>query len=89
MRISGAIKAECGMNRCRNRRRIQEHMDRRGLNGVELARRIGVTPEAVYRTLSGTLHSPAVLDALRSIGVEERYLFDPRRMAPVGKEAAA
>lgn len=87
MRIPGAIKAECGMNRCRSRRRIQERMDGRGLNGASLARLAGVTPEAVYRTLSGTLHSQSVLEVLRGIGVEEKYLFDPRRVA--GKEAAA
>ena len=33
---------------------------------------------AVYRTLSGKLHSPTVLDWLRAHGAPEKYLCDPR-----------
>jgi transcriptional regulator with XRE-family HTH domain len=59
-------------------------MDMADINQRKLANIAGVTKTAVSRTLNGLQHSPAVLDALRSIGVPEKYLFDPRKV-----EAAA
>ena len=34
--------------------------------------------ENVLKVINGNGHSPRVLDALREIGVPEKYLFDPR-----------
>ena len=45
--------------------------------------------EAVSATILGKNHSERVLNALRSAGVPEKYLFDPRRVEAAGKEAAA
>ena len=76
-------RAELGALRCGVAKRIYEALQRKG-------RTAGVVAEsAVCATVRGCNHSERILDALRSAGVPERYLFDPRRMAPVGKEAAA
>lgn len=53
-----------------------------------LAESIGITAQAVAATVSGKNNSSRVLDALRALNVPEKYLFDPRRMNPAGKEAA-
>ena len=45
---------------------------------MALARQLGISDVAVYRTLSGILHSPTVLDWLRAHGAPEKYLCDPR-----------
>lgn len=79
-------RRECGVARHKMRFRIREHLDRKGLSLAEVARRVGVTAEAVGRTVHGYNHSPKVLNALRELGVPEKYLYDPRRVA--GKEAA-
>lgn len=74
MNLSSAERAELGAQRCRWRRRIQESMDRYGIHScTSLAREMGLNPETVRRTLTGTLHSPRVLDKLREIGVPEQY----------------
>lgn len=54
-----------------------------------MADELGISESAVCATVRGYNHSERVLDALRAAGVPEKYLFDPRRMAPVRKEAAA
>ena len=53
-------------------------LDAQGLSGAALARQLGISDVAVYRTLSGKLHSPTVLDWLRAHGAPEKYLCDPR-----------
>ena len=50
---------------------------------MDVAEIAGVTPQTVSATLNGFRHSPRVLDALRSFGVPERFLFDPRRASRV------
>jgi len=70
---------ECGVARHRMRFRVREHLDRKGVSLAEVGRRIGVTAEAVGRTLHGYNHSPRVLNALRELGVPEKYLYDPKR----------
>lgn len=73
-------RLECGMERFRVRRRIQEHLDRLGLTQSGLAREMGVCHQLVSATVSGEKHSPVVLNKLRELGVPEKYLFDPSRM---------
>lgn len=70
---------ECGVARHKMRFRIREHLDRKGLSLAEVARRVGVTAEAIGRTVNGYNHSPKILNELRELGVPEKYLYDPRR----------
>lgn len=78
MSLTYARKMALGAERARYRRRLQEVLDGQGLTGAALARELGITGVAVYRTLSGQLHSPKVLDWLRAHGAPEKYLCDPR-----------
>lgn len=78
-------RTECGRRRYEFRYLIRAILDERALSMAELARRIGVSAEAVSATVRGKRHSPKVLDALRGEGVPDDYLFDPR---PARKEAA-
>lgn len=80
---------QCGEARFERRWNIRSCLLSAGLSMSGLARRIGVSPQAVADTVKGRNHSERVLDALRLAGVPERYLFDPRRTVPAGKEAAA
>ncbi len=50
-----------------------------GKNFTDVARAAGVSPQAVYCTMNGYRHSPRVLDTLRTFGIPEELLFDPRR----------
>ena len=68
-----------GRRRADSKRDIQRILDSEGKNFVDVAEIAGVTPQTVSATLNGFRHSPRVLDALRSFGVPERLLFDPRR----------
>ena len=72
-------RAECGFNRFHARYRIREVLDSRNLTMADVARRLGVSSETVSATVRGRIHSKKVLDELRSLGVPERYLFDPNR----------
>ena len=76
-RISPAQRAAMGAARARYRRRLQEVLDAQGLNGATLAKILHVSSVTVYRTLSGTLHSAAVLEWLRVNGASEKHLCDP------------
>lgn len=58
---------------------IREEAERRGYKMADIARMAKVSETLVHYTLYGYRHSPAVLDALRSIGVPEKYLHDPRK----------
>lgn len=62
---------------------IRRELDDRGLTMADIARMAKVSKTIVSGTVLGYRHSPAVLDALRKIGVPETLLHDPR------KEAAA
>ena len=73
-----------GQKRAAHKRLIQRAMDDAEIDGVGLAKKAGVTKQAVSATLNGHIHSKKVLNALREIGVAESLLFDPRN-----KEAAA
>lgn len=83
---SAITRAACGERRCFYSWRIHEALARRGTSSARLARDLGISTAAMSQTITGKSHSPRILDALRNIGVPEKYLFDPRRMA--GKEAA-
>lgn len=78
MSLTYAQKIALGAKRATYRRRLQEVLDAQGLSGAALARQLGISDVAVYRTLSGKLHSPTVLDWLRAHGAPEKYLCDPR-----------
>ena len=62
---------------------IRRELDDRGTTMADVARMAKVSRTIVSGTIHGYRHSPAVLDALRKIGVPEALLHDPR------KEAAA
>lgn len=68
----------CGHNRYKNRYLIRAYLLQRGLNMRQLALTLGISAETVSATILGKKHSPQVLDALKNLGVPERYLFDPR-----------
>lgn len=58
---------------------IRRELDDRGLTMADVARMAKVSRTIVSGTVHGYRHSPAVLDALRKIGVPEKYLCDPRK----------
>lgn len=68
-----------GRGRADSKREIQRLLDGKGKNFSDVAEVAGVTPQTVSATMNGFRHSPRVLDALRSFGIPERLLFDPRR----------
>lgn len=68
-----------GRNRADAKRQIQHILDCMGKNFADVAKEAGVSPQAVSATMNGFKHSPRVLDALRSFGVPEELLFDPRQ----------
>lgn len=68
-----------GRGRADSKRGIQRILDSKGKNFADVAAVAGVTPQTVSATMNGFRHSPRVLEALRSFGIPERFLFDPRR----------
>lgn len=72
-----------GRGRAESKREIQRLLDDKGKNFMDVAEVAGVTPQTVSATMNGFRHSPRVLDALRSFGIPEKLLFDPRRQANV------
>lgn len=68
-----------GRRRADSKREIQRILDSKGKNFVDVAMVAGVTRQTVSATMNGYRHSPRVLNALRTLGVPERLLFDPRR----------
>lgn len=68
-----------GRGRADSKREIQRLLDAKGKNFVNVAEVAGVTPQTVSATMNGFRHSPRVLNVLRSFGIPERLLFDPRR----------
>lgn len=72
-------RAVCGERRCFYSLRIHEALARQGMSAAGLARELGISTSAMSQTLTGRCHSPRILDALRKVGVPEKYLFDPRR----------
>ena len=68
-----------GRGRADSKREIQRILDNQGKNFVDVAEMAGVSPQTVSATMNGFRHSPRVLNALRTFGVPERLLFDPRR----------
>lgn len=68
-----------GQGRANSKREIQHLLDKKGKNFVDVAELAGVSKQTVSATVNGYRHSPRVLDALRSVGIPEKLLFDPRR----------
>lgn len=85
---STLTRAQLGEQRCFWSMRIYEALKRNGYTLAVLARELGMTTSAVGATIRGKNHSAKVLDHLRALGVNEKYLFDPRRVDATGKEAA-
>lgn len=82
-------RAKFGEQRCFWSMRIHEALRRNGRSAAVIAYELGISQAAVSATILGKNHSTRVLDALRSAGVPEKYLFDPRRVEATRKEAAA
>ena len=78
MNTAHMSRAECSQRRYQVRYKIRELLDSRDLSMREIARRIGVSGEAVSATIRGKIHSARGLEALRTAGVPEKYLFDPK-----------
>lgn len=72
-----------GRGRADSKRDIQRILDSKGKNFVDVAEVAGVSPQTVSATVNGFRHSPRVLNALRSFGIPEQFLFDPRRTGNV------
>ncbi len=68
---------ECRAARQKMRFRIREQLESRGLNMLELARRLDVNKNVVVETIGGGRNNRRVLAELRAVGVPEKYLFDP------------
>ena len=56
---------------------IRRELDDRGMTLADVARMAKVSRTIVSETIHGYRHSPAVLNALRKIGVPEALLHDP------------
>lgn len=67
-----------GAKRAEKKHLITNQLRMKGYTGASLGKEIGVSRQVVFATLSGFGHSPKVLDALRTLGITEAYLFDPR-----------
>ena len=76
-----------GARRAATKHLLVHEMRLRGHTSTSLARALGVTHQSIYKTVSGLMHSPRVLDALRELGVPQELLHDPRYAAPpkIGK----
>lgn len=72
-----------GQGRANSKRKTQHLLDKKGKNFVDVAELAGVSKQTVSATVNGFRHSPRVLDALRSVGIPEKLLFDPRRTPQV------
>ena len=83
------VRARIGERRCFYSMRIHEALRRNGRTATVIAYELKVSLSAVSATILGKNHSARVLDALRSAGVPDKYLFAPRRVEAAGKEAAA
>ena len=71
---------ECRAERQKMRFRIREHLDRQGLNMLEVARRLGVNKNLVADTIAGQRNNVRVLESLRDeFGVPEALLFIPQK----------
>lgn len=78
-KLSTSKRAVLGARRCEQRWRIRQELERRDFSTLQsFAVHVGVSTEIVSKTLLGVKHSPQVLDALRSLGIAENLLFDPR-----------
>ncbi|EGY23933.1 hypothetical protein DA2_3767 [Desulfovibrio sp. A2] len=86
-RPSVETRRACGAARARVRFRIRDVLERQHLTMTALAEQIGVCNQAVSNTVNGRLHSPKVLQALRDVGVPEKYLFDPAKVCAKGPDA--
>ena len=91
MRMPGATitRAKLGEQRCYWAMRIHEALRRNGWSAAALARELDISQSAVSATILGKNHSPRVLDAVRSAGVPEEYLFDPRMVTETNKRTTA
>ena len=73
-------KRTLGIQRAAVAHLIHHEMRKRGYNCKIIAAQLGITVSAVSRTVTGIIHSPKVPDALKSAGVPENLLFDPRNV---------
>lgn len=74
------IRRRLGAKRSQVAHLLHYEMGMRGHTDSSLGRKLGCTPQNVRKTRIGENHSTLVLDALRELGVPEKYLFDPRQV---------
>lgn len=72
-------RVECGYLRYLSCNNIRAELMKRGMSMAMLAKKIGVSAEAVSSTVLGKRHCPQVLDALKEYGVPEEYIYDLRQ----------
>lgn len=78
----------CGAKRSEVSYLIYEILKRKGLTGQLLANQLGISRQSVCRTINGITHSSRILDALRSTGIPEELLFDPKKTKVTDTELA-
>ena len=70
----------CGARRKANRNQIRAALLHNNTSETQIAKILGITSQAVSRAISGHVHTPAILAALRGAGVPDQFLFDPRKV---------
>lgn len=71
------FRRQLGARRAQVSHLLKHEMRIRGYTLVALAQTLSCSVNNVSRVISGSGHSPLVLNGLRAIGVPEELLFDP------------
>ena len=72
------IRRTLGFQRASVSHLIVHQMRMSGYTRKALAAELGISSQAVSKTINGFTHSPRIINKLREIGVTEELLFDPR-----------
>lgn len=72
------IRRNLGNRRASVSHLIVYQMRTLGYTRKSLAAELGISSQAVSKTINGFTHSERVINKLRKIGVNEELLFDPR-----------
>jgi hypothetical protein len=72
------IRRNLGYQRASVSHLIVHQMRIHGYTRKALAAELGISSQAVSKTINGFTHSERVICKLREIGVNEELLFDPR-----------
>ena len=82
MKATPTQRRELGSQRAAVSHLIRHELSQRGHTGISVAASLKCSCTNVYDTMAGKKHSYKVLDELRSLGVPEELLFDPRMAVP-------